>query len=52
MTAISLFTAFSTDALAAKCDLDIIFIATFSPVTLCIPIFTRPVYVCVCVCVT
>jgi hypothetical protein len=34
MTAISLFTALSTDTLAAKCDLDMILIATFSPVTL------------------
>lgn len=42
MTAISRFTAFSTDALAAKCDLAMILMATFSPVTLWMPILTRP----------
>lgn len=42
MTAISRLTARSTEALAARCDLEIILMATFSPDILCMPSLTRP----------
>ena len=45
MTAISRLTARSTEALAARCDLEMILMATFSPEILCIPSLTRPIYI-------